>query len=145
MSILVIVPISPIFRLYSTLLDSTLRLLYLSLLYLTSLDLTLLYKQLAVVVVVLNDRLLPTPTYSHLLPPAPTCSHLLPTSTCLYGLLMATPRGLPRGGNPWQTRGGRPLAPAASCFLAPTVDPVTRPFRIDVYRFLPMFRTFLRE
>ncbi len=145
MSILVIVPISPIFRLYSTLLDSTLRLLYLSLFYLTSLDLTLLYKQLAVVVVVLNDRLLPTPTYSHLLPPAPTCSHLLPTSTCLYGLLMATPRGLPRGGNPWQTRGGRPLAPAASCFLAPTVDPLLGCFVstfTDFYRFLP---TFLRE
>ncbi len=91
MSILVIVPISPICRLYSTLLDSTLRLLYLSLLYLTSPDLTLLYKQPTVVVVVLNDRLLPTPTYSYLLPPTPTYSYLLlPTPTCSYLLLPAS-------------------------------------------------------
>ncbi len=151
MSILVIVPISPICRLYSTLLDSTLRLLYLSLLYLTSHDLTLLYKQLAVVVVVLNDRLLPTPTYSHLLPPAPTCSHLY--------LLPPTLRTVD-GNSAWPTARRQPLADARRPALGssglvllgsnggpegsqpnPLLGCFVSTFT-EFYRFLP---TFLRE
>ena len=59
-------------------------------------------------------------TYSYLLPPTPTHSYLPPTCSYsylllpTYGLLMATPRGLPTGETlgrraaetPWQTRGG---------------------------------------
>ncbi len=104
-----------------TLLDSTLHLLHLSLLYFTSLDLTLLYKQLTIVVVILNDILLPTPTYSYPLLPTSYLLLLLPTPT--YTLLLPTLRTVDGNsawpthrGNPWQTRGGRrPLAPAASC------------------------------
>ena len=49
-------------------------------------------------------------TFFYLLLPTPTYTYFYPT----YGLLMATPRGLPAGGDPWRTRGGATLGRRAA-------------------------------